>query len=173
MAKKRKVTQAFLDNALRKHDLWRYTEGECGEQAVFENLDMGGLTFWHKKIEDIKFVNVNLNRVDFSDSSVMYCIFTNCTFNKGEFTDALLMGCLFQDSTFKGALFNNTDVQQGKFNDCQFSGCNLYNATFEHSWFSAMFADCKLGGTIFFKTGLKYSEFKNTDKEKAYMLRCY
>lgn len=94
------MVQAELDNMIADHIIWYSTNGKSGHRAIFDDMDLSGLS-----LKEVNLVGVSMNRTK-------------------------LIGCNASNSEFRDSNFNNADFKKSNLSCTRFIRCDLYQTNF-------------------------------------------
>lgn len=131
----REITQEEIDEKVKAHQLWRYTRGEQGEQAVFASVSITNKNFDYQNLHRAIFRNVNCVDTSFDNVVLAYTFFKNVYFNRVSFNYtrleySLFTRCKIIDTEYYDADLNNTDFEHTTLSDVDFTRSNLYKVDF-------------------------------------------
>lgn len=146
-----------LSQLLESHHEWISSEGESGNQANFENLDLQQMVFENVDLSYAIFKNANLTRSIFKNVKLTSCDFTNTNLSyvKSENSDFSHSNLSLAD--FDGAKINHSSFEYSTLNKTNFYNTRLYKANFGFA---------KGEKTKFVNADLTASEFEESKFEK-------
>ena len=108
----RRLTQAEADQICAKHDrLWAAKPG--GARAVFSWMDLTGLDFRGRMLNDADFTGAVLD---------------NAKFAKAKLDHAIFFGADVQNADFAEASMRRADLRGACMRNCDFTGADLFEA---------------------------------------------
>lgn len=172
MGKKRKISQEELDYMLEQHTLWRYTNGDSGERAVFEDMNLNGLDLSYQSVEGIDFRNVSFNKAKLYEASLMDSNFSDCTFHDADLTNAYMNKVVLNKFKANRAKFDNADIVDVIINDCEFKECSFRDVSIDYSCIcDTGIIKCKMNEAIFYKVAFNIMSFEGSNMESALIAR--
>jgi uncharacterized protein YjbI with pentapeptide repeats len=150
-----------------------------------DDLQFNNLNFSNSRVdagdyESCRFVNCDLSGADLSDSAFIDCEFSGCnlslarliqtSFRNTRFTQCRMLGLRFEDCN--GFMISFT-FSECMVELCSFNGLTLKNCIFKNSRIietdftgtdlsGALFHNCDLDRSIFFRTNLESADFKDS-----------
>src|ERR1035438_829251 len=110
-------------------------------------------------IEEKTFDKENFTKEFLSIGEYDHCSFINCDFSSSDFSISTFYKCKFEDCNMSLVKLKNTT-----FNEVHFKNCKLLGLHFEdcnNFLFAAIFDNCILNLSCFYKMKLKTTKFRN------------
>lgn len=131
----REITQKEIDEKVKRHKLWLYTNKEQGEQAKFINVSITDKTFRFQNLQNAIFRYVNCVDTSFICADLAFANFKNVYFNHVSFNNtrleySLFAQCKIVDTEYYSTDLNNTDFVHTTLSDVGFTHSNLYKVDF-------------------------------------------
>lgn len=173
MSRKRKISQQELDYMLQQHALWRYTNGDEGERAEFEEMNLNGLDLCYQSLEGIDFINVSFNKAKLYEVSLIDSSFSDCTFHDADFTNACMQKVALNKVKANRTKFDNADIVDVIINDCEFKECSFRDVSIDYSCIcDTGIINCKMNEAIFYRVAFNIMSFKGSNMKDAFVLKC-
>lgn len=124
----KEITQEEINAKLKAHKLWRETDGDQGEQAVFKDVLIKEKDFSNLDLHEVIFKNVKCENTDFCRTDLCFAIFKDTKFYAPKFRNAILkyakfISCHIIDGKFYNAIVENV----------RFLRTNLFNVSFQYA----------------------------------------
>lgn len=124
----KEITQKEINAKLKAHKLWRETDGDQGEQAVFKDVLIKEKDFSNLDLHEVIFKNVKCENTDFCRTDLCFAIFKDTKFYAPKFRNAILkyakfISCHIIDGKFYNAIVENV----------RFLRTNLFNGSFQYA----------------------------------------
>jgi fluoroquinolone resistance protein len=117
-----------------------------------------------RTMEQVYTEGETFNKVDFTITPLVTGEYDNCTFINCDFSNSDLSEIIFLDCKFEGCNMSMAKLINTVLRDIKFSNCKMLGLQFEtcnESGLSAIFGNCNLSHSSFYKRKLRETIFKN------------
>jgi len=149
-----------LEQIIMLHAGWLESEGKYGERAIFENLDLRGISLDEFNLKRAKFRGVNLEKASFYRANLEGADLRNANLYKANlkesnFYEANLSDACLEDASLNLAVLRKSSLNNANLRNADLSGVDLHKADLtsaDLSWTNLMDANMyrvKIENTVF------------------------
>lgn len=144
------------------------------EILVFENQNFSGLNVERFNLQNVSFVQCNLQSSTFNLCPMNHTQFKTVNFYGSQFTECDLVSSIFENSTFSMATLDSCNLKYSHFMNCQLHQIEMNACLFNDSIFEeSSIVDSGLTGADFSAADLRGTQITQTDLSGSNFTRAY